>query len=91
MFKDTGLELWGGQGLNTFNRNAAYFLQELGVSRVTASLEMSPDVLEMLLNSRVPTELMVHGPLPCMVTDFCVIQAAQAEAEGGVQSLLFTG
>jgi len=82
MFKDTGLEMWGGQGLNTFNRNAAYFLQELGISRVTASLEMSPDVLKMLLNSGVPTELMVHGPLPCMVTDLCVIQAAQAEEEG---------
>jgi len=80
--KDTGLELWGGYGMNTFNRHAASFLQDLGVSRVTASLEMSPGVLKMLLDSGIPAEMMVHGPLPGMVTDFCVIQAAQAEQEG---------
>jgi putative protease len=79
IFKDTGLEIWGGQGLNALNRNAAYFLRDLGVSRVTASLEIGPNELEMMLNSGVPTELMVHGPLPCMVTDFCIIQAAQGE------------
>lgn len=82
LFKDAGLELWSGHSLNTFNRNAAALLQELGVTRVTAALEMTPDVLKMLLNADIPTELMVHGPLPCMVSDFCVIQAAQAEQEG---------
>ena len=79
IFKDSGLELWGGYGLNTLNRNAASFLQGLGINRVTASLEMRSDDLEMLLNSDTPAELMVHGPLPCMVSDFCVIRAAQAE------------
>jgi len=82
ILKDVGLELWGGYGLNTFNKNAASLLLELGISRVTASLEMSPDVLKILLTAGIPVELMVHGPLPCMVSDFCVIQAAQAEQEG---------
>lgn len=82
LFKDSGLELRTGYGLNTFNRNAASFLEELGVTRVTASLEMSPAILKMMLDADIPTELMVHGPMPCMVSDFCVIRAAQAEQEG---------
>ncbi len=79
LFKDTGLDLWGGYGLNIFNCKAAAFLQEFGLNRITASLEMSPDGLKMLLEGGAPVEIMVHGPLPGMVSDYCVIQAAQSE------------
>ncbi|MEA4927010.1 MAG: U32 family peptidase [Syntrophomonadaceae bacterium] len=79
LFKDTGLDLWGGYGLNTFNCNAAAFLQEFGLSRITASLEMNPAGLKMLLEGGAPVEIMVHGPLPGMVSDYCVIRAAQSE------------
>lgn len=78
LFRDCGLELWAGYGFNTFNLQAAAFLQGFGVSRVTASLEMNPNAMEMLLAGGVSAEVMVHGPLPGMVSDYCVIQAAQS-------------
>jgi putative protease len=81
LFGTAGLDLWGGYGLNTFNPRAASFLQGFGISRITASLEMDSEDLRMLLDSGVPAELMVQGPLPGMVTDYCVIRAAQTETE----------
>jgi len=82
MFKDAGLELWAGYGLNTFNHAAASLLQEIGVSRITASLEIDAPHLESMLGLGTPVELMVHGSLPGMVSDYCVIRAAQAGDEG---------
>lgn len=82
IFKDSGLELWGGYGLNIFNRRAVSLLQDMGISRVTASLEINPYNLRMLLDSDAPVELMVQGPLPGMVSDFCIIRAAQDESGG---------
>ncbi|PKM76329.1 MAG: peptidase U32 [Firmicutes bacterium HGW-Firmicutes-15] len=82
LFKDSGLELWAGYGLNTFNHKAASLLQEMGVSRITASLEIDKSHLKSLLGSVLPVELMVHGSLPGMVSDYCVIRAAQAGGEG---------
>ncbi|MCX5780967.1 MAG: U32 family peptidase [Firmicutes bacterium] len=81
LFGSTGLDIWAGYGLNTFNSRAASFLQGLGVSRVTASLEMNREDLSMLLEAHMPTELMVQGPLPGMITDYCVIRASQSETE----------
>lgn len=82
IFRDSGLQLWGGYGLNTFNHNAAALLNSLGISRITASLEMKADNLKSMLNSGTPTEVMVHGPLPCLVSDFCIIRSAQSERDG---------
>ncbi|MDD3363849.1 MAG: U32 family peptidase [Syntrophomonas sp.] len=82
LFKDSGLELWAGYGLNTFNHEAASLLQEIGVSRIIASLEIDAPHLKSLLGSGAPVELIVHGSLPGMVSDHCVIRAAQAEEEG---------
>ncbi|MFA7078154.1 MAG: U32 family peptidase [Syntrophomonas sp.] len=82
IFRDSGLQIWGGYGLNTFNHNAAAFLNSLGISRITASLEMKADNLKSMLNSGSPTEVMVHGPLPCLVSDFCIIRSAQSERDG---------
>ncbi len=81
LFKDSGKELWTGYGLNTFNHEAASLLQEIGVSRITASLEIDAPHLETLLSSGMPVELMVHGALPGMVSDYCVIRAAQTGDE----------
>jgi len=81
IFRDSRLEVWGGYGLNTFNHSAAYLLEGLGVSRITASLEMDATDLKLLLSSNTPTELMVHGPLPGMVSDYCMVRAAQSGQE----------
>jgi U32 family peptidase len=81
LFQDAGREMWAGYGLNTFNPKAADFLKGLGINRITASLEMGAADLRMLLTAGTPTEVVVQGPLPGMVTDYCIIRAAQSEAD----------
>lgn len=76
LLRDTGLSLWAGYGLNTFNSWAAGFLQGLGVSRVVASLELKAADLHMMLGAETPTEVVVQGLLPGLITDYCVISAA---------------
>jgi putative protease len=83
LFKDVGLELWAGYGLNTINHEAASLLQEMGVSRINASLEIDASQLKSLLGLGTPIELMVHGSLPGMVSDYCVIRATQTGDECG--------
>jgi putative protease len=82
IFEDSGLKLWSGYGLNTFNNEAASLLREIGVTRITASLEMDAPHLKSLLGSGIPVELMVHGSLPGMVSDYCIIRGAQGSDEG---------
>lgn len=70
--------LWTGYGLNVTNAKAAAFMKNLGVHRITVSLEMSAADLHALTPLEMPMELMVHGPLPGMVSDLCLIQTALA-------------
>lgn len=74
IFGDTGLKIWAGYGLNTFNPLSAGLLQGLGVERITASLELTREELKMLLAGPIPIELMIHGPLPGLVSDFCIVK-----------------
>ncbi len=79
ILKDCGRELWAGYGLNTFNHRAAAFLQSLGIQRITGSLELGSQDLQLLLQSASPVEIMVQGPLPGIISDYCVVRAAQSE------------
>ena len=81
LFRDLGRPIWAGYGLNVFNSSAAMFLKNSGISRVTASLETDSSSLQSMLRDKVPVELMVHGPLPGLVSDYCLIQAAWPEME----------
>lgn len=81
IFRNSGLEIWAGYGLNTCNHIAAGFLAEQETNRITASLEMNQDNIEDLLQTGIPTEIMVQGPLPCMVSDYCVIHAVHADRD----------
>lgn len=76
-FQDAEAEIWAGYGLNIFNPAAAQFLSSHRVSRITASLELSRPDLQALLQSGLAAEVMVQGPLPCMVSDYCMIRAAR--------------
>lgn len=75
LFSDTGLAIWGGYGLSIANRRAAQSIGKLGLERVTASLELDASHLKTMLDSGVDTELMVHGPLCGMITDYCMPRA----------------
>ncbi len=82
MLRDSGCQIWAGYGLNIVNDSAAALLLSHGVGRITASLELNRQDLQALLQSGVAAEVMVHGPLPCLVSDYCMIRAAQSERDG---------
>jgi len=81
IFRNLGLPIWAGYGLNVFNSSAAVFLKKEGISRITASLEIDGTNLRSMIQEMIPLELMVHGPLPGMVSDYCIIRAAWPETE----------
>jgi putative protease len=59
-------------GLWAFNRQACLLLAELGAGRVTLSPELTLDqVRELASRSPVPVEVVVHGRLPVMVSEYC--------------------
>lgn len=81
LLSDSGLEIWSGCGLNTINFKAAQFLGELGVKRISSSLEMDRKSLQDLLSSGVETEVMVHGPLCGIISDYCISRAVNGVDE----------
>ena len=81
LFRETGLQVWGGYGLNIFNHAAGQFLLDQGIGRITASIEMGRPYIQSLLQTGTPSEIMVHGPLACMVSDYCMIRAGHEERD----------
>ncbi|MEN6325058.1 MAG: U32 family peptidase [Syntrophomonas sp.] len=82
ILKATGLKLYGGPGLNVTNSAAAGFLQQNGLSRLTASLELEWSKLKELLGSGIEMDIMAHGPLCGMVTDYCLPRAISEDEDG---------
>jgi len=68
----TDLPLAADFPFNVFNRQAALFLQEQGLFRVTLSPELNGEQVRELVAAAIPeTELIVHGYLPLMVSRYC--------------------
>ena len=68
--------------MNIFNHESANFLAEAGVSQVTLSPELTLEQLRMLVPALpVPAEVIVHGALPLMVSEYC---AAGSLLSGGI-------
>lgn len=80
LLQSLGQAVWGGYGLNTSNYRAARFWRKQGMSGVTASLELEWSRVKSLLSQVEETELLVHGPLAGIITDFCLPRAAQPAA-----------
>ena len=73
---ERGFSPCGDFGLNLFNSRAMNFLGERGLSSLTASFEMSlPQIRD--VSKLAPTELLVYGRLPLMVTENCLIHNKQ--------------
>ena len=68
-----GLEVAGDFGLNLFNSRSMALMKEMGLKTATASFEMTlPQLRD--LSKPIPTELLVYGRLPLMLTENCMIK-----------------
>ncbi|KJS13978.1 MAG: peptidase U32 [Peptococcaceae bacterium BRH_c8a] len=70
----TDLPLAADFPFNVFNRQAAIFLKEQGLFRVTLSPELTGEqVRELAAGMPLETELIVHGFMPLMVSRYCAV------------------
>jgi len=82
LIREKGLSLRGGYGFNVTNSLAVEFLAANGVERITASQEIQMENLESMLKSGTEIEVMIHGPLCGIITDFCIAGALNGRREG---------
>lgn len=82
---EKGLPVSAGPGLNVSNSTAAEFYRGQGLKRITASTELDYNTLTTILHSRPDIELMIHGPLFGLVTDYCPARAMTGAEEGKCQ------
>ncbi len=73
--RQEGLEVRGDFGLNTFNSHSLDVLRHAGLLSATASFELRMAQVRDMVKS-LDTELIVYGRLPAMVSDQCIIKAA---------------
>lgn len=70
----TGKPIYADFSLNIFNYETACFLMDAGVSRVTLSPELTlAQVGRLVPFLPVPAEVIVHGALPLMVSEYCAV------------------
>ena len=71
--RSRGFAVRGDFGLNLTNSRSMNELQRLGLRSATASFELTlPQLRD--LSKAVPTELLVYGRLPLMLTENCIIK-----------------
>ena len=71
--RSRGFAVCGDFGLNLFNSRAMHVARGLGLESATASFELTlPRIRD--LSKPLPTELLVYGRLPLMLTENCVIK-----------------
>lgn len=76
--REAGLAVRGDFGLNIYNSMSMTALQELEVKSATLSFEMTlPQIRDVSKN--LPTELLVYGRMPLMVTENCLIRGKSGE------------
>lgn len=69
-----GLDVYADYTLNVFNNFTLRALSQYGAKLITLSPELTFQQLEGLrLRQSQPGELIVHGSLPLMVTDYCAV------------------
>ena len=71
--RSRGFTVCGDFGLNLFNSRAMNMARSLGLESATASFELTvPRIRD--LSKPLPTELLVYGRLPLMLTENCLIK-----------------
>ena len=71
----SGFGVRGDMSLNLANAYAVRRMTDIGLSSVTASVELSARQIRRLAAS-APTEMIVYGRVPVMVTEKCLIRAS---------------
>lgn len=73
LVQSRGLEYCGDFGLNLFNSRSMAAIKEQGFASATASFEMTlPQLRD--LSKPLPTEMIVYGRLPLMLTENCLMR-----------------
>ena len=73
LVRDSGLTLYGDYGLNVFNARSLDYLRGKGLSSACVSFELrSSQIRDM--RKILPTEAIVYGRLPLMITENCLVQ-----------------
>jgi len=76
LIRETDIPIYTDYSLNIFNNKALELLSHVGVKSVTLSPELTLKQISLINKlSSVPTEVMIHGNLPLMVTKYCPISA----------------
>ena len=74
--KESGLEIYGGMGLNITNSQSFAEYVKMGFSSLCLSCELkSAQVRDMQLSEKVKTAIAAYGALPLMVLESCILKA----------------
>lgn len=73
LVRESGLALYGDYGLNVFNSRALDYLRGKGLSSACLSFELRFAQIRDL-KKLLPTEAIVYGRLPLMITENCLIE-----------------
>ena len=76
---NNGYPVLGGWGLNTTNSRAGLFLNQNGIKMISISLENNFSDMINILSEDYPTEILVHGPLCVLITDYCAACGTREE------------
>lgn len=69
-------------GLNIFNSVSANFWEQLGVSAIAPSQELTMQQLKLIARHiSVPLEVLVHGTVEMMISEFCVLASTVGSGE----------
>jgi len=72
----TGVPIHADFSMNAWNREAAELFRREGIRMLTPGLELNlKQILRLAKDSPLPLEIFVHGLLPGMIMDYCVIGA----------------
>ncbi|MBQ1409721.1 MAG: U32 family peptidase [Oscillospiraceae bacterium] len=87
--RSRGFAVCGDFGLNLFNSRAMHMARGLGLESATASFELTiPRIRD--LSKPLPTEMLVYGRLPLMLTENCLIKnrTGRCACESGPMKLV---
>ena len=73
LVRDLDLRLYGDYGMNVFNARSLAFLRDRGLESATVSFELRFAQIRDL-RKPLPTEAIVYGRLPLMITENCLVQ-----------------
>ena len=71
--RDSGLTMYGDYGLNVFNSRSLDYLRRKGLESACVSFELRFAQIR-ALQKVLPTEAIVYGHLPLMITENCLVQ-----------------